>query len=68
MAFWQDGGSTTLLARTSPPIIAAAMMWVLLQLPGELIEFFTVWLLASFPIGILIGHGVLNGDPIERGL
>jgi hypothetical protein len=62
MVFSQDEGPLVVLSRFGVPIFAMAMMWLLLRLPGNFINFFTVWLLVSFPIGVLIGHGVLNED------
>jgi hypothetical protein len=41
-------------------IVAVALMLHLL--PNEVLMILTAWTLASFPIGVLIGHCVLNEE------
>lgn len=45
-----------------PPAVVAAGIFMLHLLPSELLMFLTVWVFASFPIGVLIGHCVLSEE------
>lgn len=45
-----------------PPVTIAIAASFLHLLPAEVINVFTVWLLASFPIGMLIGHCMLDQE------
>jgi hypothetical protein len=49
--------SMTATARTA---IVAAGVSLLFLLPIEVLTVLTVWTLASLPLGVLIGHCVLN--------
>jgi hypothetical protein len=44
------------------PALVAASVFVLHLLPSEVLTFLTAWILASFPLGILIGHCVLSEE------
>jgi hypothetical protein len=50
------------LGRLGPMTLVAASVLLLRFLPGEVTVFLSAWILASIPIGILIGHCVLNED------
>jgi hypothetical protein len=53
----EDEGLTAILGT---PALVAASIFVLHLLPREVLTFLMVWILASFPVGILIGHCVLS--------
>jgi hypothetical protein len=55
-------GSPGLVSILGPPIIIAATVYGLYLLPGHLQAVLLVWTLASFPIGVLLGHCVLSED------
>jgi len=59
---WSPQGTPELLSLLGPPTIVIILGWLLLLLPGQVITFFSAWLFASFPIGVLIGHCVVNED------
>ena len=44
----------------TPPLILATCVVVLHLLPGEVVTVLAAWMLASFPIGVLIGHCALS--------
>ncbi len=50
------------MAILGPPALIVATICLLYFLPGEVLTFLTAWTLASFPIGILIGHCVLSEE------
>ena len=52
----QGSGLRTLMG---PPVAVAIAASLLQLLPTEVIDIFTVWLLASLPIGVLLGHCIL---------
>jgi hypothetical protein len=54
--------SPGLIAILGPPTLVAAALLVLHMLPSEVLTFLTGWTLASFPIGVLIGHCVLSEE------
>jgi hypothetical protein len=43
-----------------PPAIVASVMICLHLMPSYMITWLTVWIVTSFPLGILIGHCVLR--------
>lgn len=45
-----------------PPTVVGIAALLLIMLPSELRIALTIWTLASFPIGVLFGHCVLNDD------
>jgi len=51
-----------LLCRVGPPMIVLIMFWFMLMLPSQVLTFLTAWLFASLPIGVVIGHCVVNDD------
>jgi hypothetical protein len=42
--------------------LLAASIFLLHLLPTQVLTILTAWILASFPIGVLIGHCVLSED------
>jgi hypothetical protein len=54
--------SPGLTAVIVPPAIVAASVFVLHFLPNEVLAILTVWTLASFPIGVLVGHCALSEE------
>jgi hypothetical protein len=52
-------GSTAIFG---PPAMLVVGIILLHFLPSEVLTFLTVWVLASFPIGILIGHCALSEE------
>jgi hypothetical protein len=50
------------LGLLGPPLIAAALVLGLRALPAEVLRFLTAWILASVPIGIVLGHCALGED------
>ncbi len=50
------------LGRLGPLILVAISALLLRLLPGEVMVFLSAWILVSFPVGVLIGHCVLNED------
>ena len=52
-------GSRLLLCAPVAVAIAASLLHLL---PTEVIDVFTVWLLASVPAGVLIGHCILDQE------
>jgi hypothetical protein len=59
---WSEDKSPGLLAILGPTVLVAACVWLLHMLPGEVLTFLTAWTLASFPIGVLIGHCALSEE------
>ena len=55
----QGSGLRPLMA---PPVAVAIAASLLHLLPTEVIDIFTVWLLASLPIGVLLGHCILDQE------
>jgi hypothetical protein len=51
-----------LIAIIGPPAIVAASLFLMHLLPNEMLTILTAWTLASFPIGVLIGHCVLSEE------
>jgi hypothetical protein len=58
----KDKKSPDTVSVLGPPLIVAITALLLLVMPSELRIALTVWTLASFPIGILFGHCVLNEE------
>jgi hypothetical protein len=51
-----------LVSVLGPPAIVAITALLLILLPSEMRIALTVWVLVSFPIGILAGHCVLSEE------
>jgi hypothetical protein len=49
-----------------PPAIVAIAALLLALMPNEMRFVLTIWTLASFPIGALVGHCMLNDDRPQR--
>jgi hypothetical protein len=50
-------------SRIATITIVAAIVGVVYALPADIRLWLLLWALASVPIGVLIGHCVLSGDP-----
>jgi hypothetical protein len=59
---WRHGVSPRSMTAIGSSAMAAAGVSLIFLLPGDVITILTVWTLASLPIGILIGHCVLNEE------
>jgi hypothetical protein len=59
---WSEDESPGLIAICGPPVIVAITVYLLHFLPNEVLTFLAAWTLASFPIGVLIGHCVLSEE------
>jgi hypothetical protein len=57
---WRHGVSPRSMISIGSSAMAAAGVSLIFLLPGAVVTVLTVWTLASLPIGILIGHCVLN--------
>jgi hypothetical protein len=44
-------------------VFAAGTAVLLSLFPAEMLTVLTIWILASFPIGVLIGHCILSEAP-----
>ncbi|HEY0424290.1 MAG TPA: hypothetical protein VGC82_13295 [Rhodopila sp.] len=44
------------------PVIVACIIFLLHLMPGGLLAGLVLWTLASFPIGVLIGHCILSEE------
>ena len=55
----QSPGVTSAL---TPPVIVVTAAILLMLLPSEIRIALTVWTLMSLPIGVLVGHCVLNNE------
>ncbi|MDB5404231.1 MAG: hypothetical protein QOF70_5803 [Acetobacteraceae bacterium] len=54
--------SPGLMTLLGPSAFVAVCVVVLHILPTQVLTFLTAWTLASFPIGVLIGHCVLSEE------
>jgi hypothetical protein len=59
---WSEYESPGLIAILGPPALVTAGVLVLHMLPSQVLTFLMAWTLASFPIGVLIGHCVLSEE------
>ncbi len=50
------------MALFGPPLVVAACIFCLYILPYGVLAVLIAWTLASFPIGVLIGHCVLSEE------
>jgi hypothetical protein len=57
-----DDEPLRLTAIFGTPALVAASIFALHLLPSEVLPFLIVWILASFPIGVLIGHCALSEE------
>jgi hypothetical protein len=55
-------GPSGLLPWAGPPTILLIALGLLQVLPGDVISFFTAWLLVALPTGVVIGHCALSED------
>jgi hypothetical protein len=57
----EDGpsGPMAMLGTLALVVISILLLRVL---PSQLLSFLTAWILASFPIGVLLGHCVLSEE------
>lgn len=62
MSIWQRQDLSGSRARLGPLATVAIAASLLHLLPTEVITVCMVWLLASFPIGMLIGHCILDQE------
>ena len=60
---WVRDDTLRLSTTLGPPAIVAAVFYLLSFLPQDVILALMAWTLASFPIGILVGHCVLKDEP-----
>jgi hypothetical protein len=51
-----------LTAILGPAALVATGIFVLQLLPAQILDVLTAWTLASFPIGVLIGHCALSEE------
>lgn len=51
-----------LVSLAIPPVVAALLVWLLLLLPASLVYVLIVWVVASFPVGVLLGHCCLSEE------
>ena len=62
MSRWRRQDLSGLRILLGPPVTVAIAASLLHLLPTEVIDVFTVWLLASLPTGMLIGHCILDQE------
>jgi hypothetical protein len=58
----KNGGLSESFAAAARLAMALAGACLLVLLPHDVLAFLTAWVVASFPIGVLIGHCVLNEE------
>jgi len=59
---WSEDKPFAYLGLLGPPAVVVISSVLLYFLPGEVLILLTAWVLASFPIGVLIGHCVLSEE------
>jgi hypothetical protein len=59
---WNEDEPLEPIAIFGPPAMLVVSITVLHFLPSEVLTFLTVWVLGSFPIGVLIGHCALSEE------
>jgi hypothetical protein len=59
---WSEDGPPAPIAVLGPPAVAVVSGLILYFLPNEVLTFLTVWVVASLPIGVLIGHCALSEE------
>jgi hypothetical protein len=59
---WSENKSLGPIALLGAPVLVGVSAFLLHFLPSEVLTFLTAWTLASFPIGVLIGHCVLSEE------
>lgn len=57
-----EDGPLGLIAILGTPALVAVSIVMLHLLPSEMLNILMAWILASFPIGVLIGHCVLSEE------
>ena len=62
MSQWQRQHLSRRRTLLGLPVTIAIAVSLLHFLPTEVIDVFTIWLLASLPIGVLIGHCILDQE------
>jgi hypothetical protein len=58
----KEDGPLGLIAILGTPVLMVVSMVILHLLPREVLTILVTWILASFPIGVLIGHCVLSEE------
>ncbi len=56
----KDDESPGLISIVGPPLLVVACVYLLHMLPSDVFMLLTAWVLASFPIGVLMGHCALS--------
>ena len=59
---WSQDEPLGPIAILGPPALVAMILFMLHMLPAQVLGMLTVWILASFPIGVLIGHCALSEE------
>lgn len=59
---WSEDEPPTLSGILGPPVLVGISALLTHFLPGEVLTFIAVWIAASFPIGMLIGHCALSEE------
>jgi hypothetical protein len=62
LAMWDLHNLSIPRTASGPPAMVVAGMLLLFVLPNQALAVLAAWTLVSFPIGILIGHCVLNEE------
>jgi hypothetical protein len=62
ISMWIRDDHINLTTTIAPPAGVAFGFYLLSLLPSEILVALTAWTLASFPIGVLIGHFILNEE------
>jgi hypothetical protein len=57
-----DGDWAKSMTAIGPSVMVVTGVFLVFLLPSEVLAILTVWTLASLPIGVLIGHCVLNEE------
>jgi hypothetical protein len=57
-----DDESLGLIAMIGVPVLLLASVVALHALPCQVLTILTAWILASLPIGVLVGHCVLSEE------
>ena len=57
-----EDGPLGLITILGTPALIGATIFLVHLLPSGVLTILTAWILASFPIGVLIGHCVLSED------
>jgi hypothetical protein len=58
----RDDGPLGLMTLLGAPVVVAISILVVHLLPSGVLTILTAWIVASVPIGVLIGHCVLSEE------